>query len=146
MGRGVLLCALLTTTAALLLPRASSAETSDTSSLKGQASAFLARVSPGSWKGAASELLGGSSLARANPAMAAQLESRLQAMVLELGASIGHELVTEKLLGDSLVRLVYLLKFKNRPAVFEFFYYRSHDSWEIVLLNIEADFGKLRME
>ncbi len=78
--------------------------------------------------------------------MAAQLESNLQAMILELGQPLGHDLVSEKPLGESLIRLVYLLKFESRPAVFEFFYYRSHDSWGIVLLNIEADFGKLRME
>ena len=67
-------------------------------------------------------------------------------MVHELGASIGYELVTEKLLSESLVRLVYLLKFENQPAVFEFFYYRAHDSWEIVLLNIVPDIGHLRIE
>jgi hypothetical protein len=147
MGRIAVFCTLLAVTASLSLPSASiGAETSDVSSPKGQASAFLARLSPGTWKGAAAELFAGSPLSRANPAKAAQLESRLQAMIHELGPSIGYELVTEKLLSESLVRLVYLLKFENQPTVFEFFYYRAHDSWEIVLLNVVPDIGHLRVE
>ena len=137
---------LAVTAAVALAPVSGSGDPSSPLSPKAQASAFLARVSPETWKGAASEFLAGSSLGAANPAMAAQLESNLHAMILELGHPLGHELLSEKPLGESLIRLVYTLKFESRPAVFEFFFYRPHGIWQIVLLNIEADIGKLRLE
>ena len=116
--------ALLAVTAGVApVPESGWGDPSSPLSPKEQASAFLARVSPGTWKGAASKFLAGSSLGTANPAVAAQLESNLQAMVLELGQPLGHDLVSEKPLGESLIRLVDTLKFESRPAVFEFFFY-----------------------
>jgi hypothetical protein len=60
------------------------------------------------------------------------------------GKALGYELAIEKTFGTSVVRLVYILKMKKHPVVWEFFFYRPKDAWFLANFDINDEFKGLR--
>jgi hypothetical protein len=45
------------------------------------------------------------------------------------GKVLGYELIREEAFGDSVTRLVYLLKSEKHPTVWEFYFYKPESEW-----------------
>ncbi|MFA5864290.1 MAG: hypothetical protein WC975_06340 [Phycisphaerae bacterium] len=63
------------------------------------------------------------------------LQKQTSAALALLGKPTAFELVKEQRYGESLVRLVYVLKFDIGPLIWEFYFYKPRTDW--MLINIE---------
>ncbi len=59
------------------------------------------------------------------------------------GKVLGHEVVSEKTFGASVMRLVYILKIEKHPVVWEFFFYRPQGKWFISNVRLNDEFNGL---
>lgn len=64
-------------------------------------------------------------------AMLGQLPLQLPAITTRFGSSIGHEFIKEDLIGDSLVRLVYIHKFEKHAMRWMFYGYKGQNGWVV---------------
>ena len=106
---------------------------------KDQAEAFLRAVQAGQVKAAYDKLFDGTTIARAKPQQVTVILKQTQTMLEIYGRPLGFEMVNQEPFGQSLVRLVYLLKFESAPAEWEFYFYKPHDQW--LLTNTQFDDG-----
>ena len=60
------------------------------------------------------------------------------------GESTGYELVKQQKCGDSVVRLVYIMKFEQVPVIWEFYFYKPASDWTLVKINFETKYDLLR--
>ncbi len=60
------------------------------------------------------------------------------------GEPTGYELVKQQKCGDSVVRLVYILKFEQVPVIFEFYFYKPVSDWTLVKIKFETKYDLLR--
>ena len=59
------------------------------------------------------------------------------------GAPSGYELVAKKVYGESIVRLIYLTKHSDLPLVWNFFFYRAADSWQLLNFDFNDQLNSL---
>jgi hypothetical protein len=57
------------------------------------------------------------------------LKQQTQTVLPIYGEVIGYEFLREETFGDSVVRLVYLLKSEKHPTVWEFYFYKPKTEW-----------------
>lgn len=53
------------------------------------------------------------------------------ALAARYGKPVGYEYISWTAVGDSLVRFVYIEKFTNHPLVWQFFFYKPKDLWQV---------------
>lgn len=67
------------------------------------------------------------------------LKSQLRSLESMLGDYYGYNLMSKKLLGNSLVDFSYIANFDRQPIRFIFVFYKSQDKWKIQKINIDID-------
>ncbi len=68
-------------------------------------------------------------------AIVENLKKQTSALLAALGSPLGYEFVKEQHYGDSMVRVVYILKYDKGPVIWEFYFYKPKSEW--VLINME---------
>ena len=56
---------------------------------------------------------------------------------------VGFERVKEQAYGQSVVKLVYVLKLESQPLVWEFHFYRARTTWNLARLGFDEDLRRL---
>lgn len=89
------------------------------------------------------ELFVGSSIPSSQPQAVELLKKQTEMAVSLYGEVIGFELVHEERFGNSVVRLVYLLKSELHPTVWEFYFYRPRSEWILSNMKFNDQFADL---
>ncbi len=63
------------------------------------------------------------------------LKKQTASLLATLGSPLGYEFVKEQRYGDSMVRVVYILKYDKGPVIWEFYFYKPKSEW--ILINME---------
>lgn len=63
------------------------------------------------------------------------LKKQTASMLAALGSPLGFEFVKEQRYGDSVIRVVYILKYDKGPIMWEFYFYKPKSDW--ILINME---------
>lgn len=109
-----------------------------------QATEFLEAILGEGWKDAPGRLLKGSKIESENPEAGSKIVALLEAQRAKLGDPLGYELARREEIGTSVIYLYFILKFADKPVIWEFFYYRPAEQWTLINLNIPPDFRMLR--
>ncbi len=126
---------LLTVGAVLFLftvPPNVSAKVTDVAAPLQKTETFLSKLMAGRIGPAYDEIFAGSSIARSKPQAVAYLKSQTATLRSLYGKVLGYERVSSRTFGDSVVRLLYILKYEVSPIVFEFHSYRVSGEWILV--------------
>lgn len=110
---------------------------------KADAHAFLSILMTEEWQPAFTSWLQASGLTAQDPQAADKLAAQVQALRTRFGAPVGFELAREQNLSDSLLRLIYVLRFRDRPVQWELVYYRAEADWKLLKLNTQVGFELL---
>ena len=108
-----------------------------------QAETFLDRVMAGKIGVAYDGIFVGSSIARSQPQMLAQLKKQTEKLPSLYGPLLGYEPASSRKFGESVVRLLYILKQAHRPIVWEFYFDRAQDYWSLVTLGFKDQLSLL---
>ena len=93
------------------------------------ASEFFGLVKANKVPAAYDALFIGSSLPKVKPQAIALMKRQTSTALSLYGPIVGVELVKSEKYGNSLVKLVYLLKFNNLPTVWRLYFYKPKDHW-----------------
>ena len=74
-------------------------------------------------------LLLGSSIASSKPKAVHILKTQTSGGLPLYGSVLGFEKILEESFGESVIRLVYILKSENLPTVWEFYFYKPKETW-----------------
>ncbi len=96
---------------------------------KQKAETFLSSVKSGDVVAAYNRLFIGSSIPTDKPQAVTLLKQQTQAALPIYGKVIGYEFLLEEMFGDSVIRLVYLLKSEKHPTFWEFYFYKPKSEW-----------------
>ncbi len=108
-----------------------------------QAETFLDKVMAGKIGAAYDGIFVGSSIARSQPQAISQLKKQTAKLPSLYGPLLGYEPVSSRKFGESVVRLLYILKQAHRPIVWEFYFYRAQDDWSLVTLGFKDQLSLL---
>ena len=111
----------------MLIPMSSMAGTSSIPRTK--AESFLGSVVAGDIAAGYDRLFIGSAIPKNKPQAVEVLKTQTQSGLPLYGKLLGYELVKEQPYGTSIDRLVYILKSELGPTIWEFYFYKSTDSW-----------------
>ena len=103
----------------------------DRNAPKGAAEQFLRTLMSGEVDKAYDSLFQGSLLPVKKPGAFDVLKGQTKLAMPVYGKVVGFESVNEQKFGDSIVRLVYVLKFEQHPMIWEFFFYRAKSGWVV---------------
>lgn len=59
------------------------------------------------------------------------------------GKLLGYEFIKQQKYGDSVVRLVYVLKFEQIPLIWEFYFYKPVSEWTLVNIAFDTKYDLL---
>jgi hypothetical protein len=105
---------------------------------------FFQLVQSGKVPEAYSQLFAGSQIAAKKP-QAFELLSKQTADGLPMyGNILGVELINEEKFGDTIVRLVYVLKSEIAPTIWEFYFYKPKSDWFLGKLLFNDEFNLLQ--
>jgi hypothetical protein len=96
---------------------------------KEQVEEFLGRIKAGKVEAAYESIFAASGLAKAKPQALEVLRRQTEAVLPLFGNVLGWELIVEEHFGNSLVRMVYLLKAEKHALTWEFYFYKPADKW-----------------
>ena len=111
----------------LLLPFV--AQGSETLGPRQKAETFLSAIKTGDITSAYDQLFIGSTIPADKPQALTLLKQQTKTALPIYGKIIGYEFVLTEKFGNSLVRLVYLLKSEKHPTVWEFYFYKPKSEW-----------------
>jgi len=94
-----------------------------------KAESFLQMVQDGKIDEAYDMLFVGSSIPSSKPQAVQMLKTQTSSGLPLYGTVLGFDKVREELFGDSVVRLVYILKSEIAPTVWEFYFYKPKGKW-----------------
>lgn len=120
----------------VLLPLAAFAQATP----RAQAENFFNTLQRGQAAPAYARLFEGSNI---GPDQAQAIRRSTEATLGPLGRLLGYELVREELFGNSLMRLVYLLKSERHLTVWEFYFYKPGNRWFVAEVNLSEKFRDL---
>ena len=104
---------------------------------RAQAENFMSGLQKGQAAAAYAKLFEGSNIP---PAQAQNLSRQTQATLAPLGRVLGYDLIREEQFGQTLTRLVYLLRLERHPTTWEFYYYRPANRWYLAEINFSEKF------
>ena len=106
--------------------------------------AFFSMLKTGKISEAYDQLFVGSPVPAQKP-QALEMIKRQTASALPLfGKIVGVEKIRDERIGESIVRLVYVLKLDRSPTVWEFYFYKPKNSWFLVNVNFNDEFKLLQ--
>jgi hypothetical protein len=107
---------------------------------RAQAETFLGTLAKGQVAAAYAKLFEGSNIGQGQgAAIRRQTEVTLQ----PLGRVLGYDLVREEQFGQSLTRMVYLLKSERHLTLWELYFYRPGNRWFLAEINFSQKFDAL---
>lgn len=104
---------------------------------------FFKGVKAGKVNQAYDGLLQGSGIAQAKPQDVDVLKSQTSNIVSFYGPILDSEIVREEKFGNSIVRLVYILKHEKGPIIWQFYFYRPHGKWFLGKIDFNDQFQNL---
>jgi hypothetical protein len=63
------------------------------------------------------------------------LKKQTSALLAALGSPLGYEFIKEQRYGESIVRVVYILKYDKGPVIWDFYFYKPKSEW--IVINME---------
>jgi len=105
---------------------------------------FFQLVQSGKVPEAYNQLFAGSQLAAKKPQVFELLTKQTADGLPLYGNILGIELIHEEKFGDSIVRLVYVLKTEIAPTVWEFYFYKPKADWFLGKLLFNDEFNLLQ--
>lgn len=127
----------------LLLCMACSVHAADDLLPTQQAERFLDAIRSGNVDEAYDALLAGSTIPSEQPQQVAALKQKTRTGLPLFGSVLGYELIHEEAIGNSLVRLVYVLKSEKHPTVWEFYFYKPRSGWFLTNIMFNDEFQLL---
>lgn len=105
---------------------------------------FLVGIVNGEVDKSCDEVLSGSRLA-SNSQVVKLLKDEAQKALNTYGKAVSYEFIKEQKYGDSIIRLVYIVKCKQIPLIWEFYFYKAASNWELqtVSVNFKGQYGLL---
>ena len=119
-----------------------SAKVADVAAPMQKAETFLSKLMAERIGPAYDELFAGSSIA-SKPQAVALLKNQTATVRSLYGKLLGYERVSSRTFGDSVVRLLYIMKYEVHPIVFEFYFYRVSRRWILVKVQFNDQFSLL---
>lgn len=104
---------------------------------------FINDVNAGKISQAYDGLLQGSGIAQAKPQDLEVLKSQTSNLLSFYGSVLDSEIVREEKIGNSIVRLVYILKHEKTPVIWQFYFYRPHGKWFLGKIDFNDQFQNL---
>jgi len=109
---------------------------------KKETATFLASIIKGEVDKAYDKLLSNSLLANKLEEVKLQKEKTKTAITL-YGKLIGYESVKTQKYGNSIVRLVYVLRCERMPVVWEFYFYKAASDWKLTSVKFNDEYDLL---
>jgi hypothetical protein len=104
---------------------------------------FFNTIKAGKISEAYDHLFAGSSIPSQKPQSVEVLKRQTATALPLYGAIIGPEKFREEKIGDSIVRLVYILKMERAPTVWEFYFYKPKEQWFLAYVVFNDQFQQL---
>ena len=123
-------------------PNASAQDADIAAPLK-KAETFFAKLMVGDISGAYDGVFKGASFARSNPKLVGQFKNQTSGLPSVYGRFMGYERLSSQRFGDSILRLIYVLKLELRPIVWEFYFYRAKADWELLDIRFNHQLSSL---
>lgn len=111
---------------------------------KQMAETFFTTMQKGEINQAYTQLLAGSVILRDQPQALSILANQTQSEFNLNGKMLGYELIDDDDYGQSLVRLLYLVKQENIPSIWELHFYKPKDTWFLTGITFSQNLEKLR--
>lgn len=105
---------------------------------------FFKMAQSGKFVEAYDQLFAGSQIPIQKPQAVEALKRQTASVLPIYGNILGVEFNREEKIGESVVRLVYLLKLEKFPTVWEFYFYKPKSDWLLVNISFNEDFSLLR--
>ncbi len=105
---------------------------------------FLVSVIKGDISGGYDSLFQGSAIPADKPQAVLALKQQTKNGLPLYGKLLGYELIKEEAFGQSVVRLLYLLKSEKNPTIWEFYFYKPKNSWHLAHIMFDDQFHRLR--
>jgi hypothetical protein len=107
------------------------------------AAAFLDAIKVGKIDGAYDKLMAGSQLLADQPKAVETTKKQTKTQLTKFGEILGYELLDERHYGESLDRLIYLVKSAKQPTVWIFHFYRPKKDWGLISVTFGDQLGVL---
>jgi len=111
---------------------------------RAKAEAFLGSVVAGDIAGGYDRLFVGSTIPKNKPQAVTLLKTQTQSGLPLYGKTLGYEFVKEESYGNSIDRLVFILKSEVGPTIWEFYFYKPADSWFLANIVFNDQFTLLK--
>jgi hypothetical protein len=86
----------------------------------------------------------GSAIPKDKPQAVTLLKQQTQSGLPLYGTVLGYELISEEKFGNSITRLVYVLKSEKAPTTWELYFYKPKQSWFLANIIFNDQFSLLR--
>jgi len=107
---------------------------------RAQAENFMGMLGKGQVAAAYARLFEGSNIGRDQ---AQAIRRQTESTLTPLGRILGYDLIREEQFGQSLTRLVYLLRSERHATLWELYYYRPGNRWFLAEINYSQKFDAL---
>ncbi len=104
---------------------------------------FFGMIQKGQISQAYDQLLINSSIPASKPQAVQLLKTQTQNAMTLYGKMLGFEKIHEEQMGESVVRLVYLLKLDLVPTTWEFYFYKPKSVWFLASITFNDQFNGL---
>ncbi|MBA7670139.1 hypothetical protein ES703_78282 [subsurface metagenome] len=81
------------------------------------------------------EVLSGTPIA-SNSQVVKLLKEEVQTALNTYGKAVSYEFIKEQKYGDSIIRFVYIVKCKQIPLIWEFYFYKAASDWELKTVSV----------
>ena len=105
---------------------------------------FFKELKTGKISQAYDNLFKGSGIPQVKPQAVEVLKSQTASLFSFFGSVLGYEKIKEENIGNSIVRIVYVLKHEKAPTSWQFYFYRPKDSWFIGHVTFNDQFQNLQ--
>jgi hypothetical protein len=130
----------------LLLTLACTALAVDPGTPREQSDRFMKLIEREKVQQAYDGLFEGTVFQRKQPQAKVMMVSQTRSALELLGAPTGFEFLKAEPLGESIMRLLYVLKFEEQPMLWEFHFYMFNERWSVIKLNFDADLNTLKLQ
>jgi hypothetical protein len=126
----------------LLIP--AYAYAADLQTPKNLTDAFFSSVIKGNISNAYDQLFQGSSIPNDKPQAVTALKQQTRSNLPLYGKLLGYEFIKEEKFGNSVTRILYILKSEKGPTIWEFYFYKPENSWFLANVVFNDQFQMLR--
>lgn len=115
----------------------------EASSYQARAQKFLQTIVDGQVDEAYDELFKDSPILKLKPRAIDVTKQQTNMLVSLYGKKLGFEFIKKQAYGNSIIRLIYIIKTENIPITFEIYFYKPYSKWLPASVNFEDTFALL---